>query len=268
MEITDSQVKEISSEWFTFLKKSSRFTLLENDSIRVTTPFADSFGDGIVINLRMIEGEYLLSDQGYTIWNLTTNGVDVLKKNSNRFRMLKSLLTSYSFSLSGKHAIERRVQRKDLSQAITDMAQVLINVSDLAFLSRNNTAAIFYDDVKDYFNQNRDEYSFLRTIYADGKSFAKYRFEYVFTPQANVFKLTKLYSTLTKSTMDIIIGIWSDTQSFRDENYGSNASMNILLDGMTAKEKEYADGLQQHGINVIDFAQKESVRESFATIPA
>lgn len=265
MSLKNSDIQRIADEWFNFIKANSKVSLLANESIRLSTPFTDSFGDGIVINLKATTGEkYLVSDQGYTIWNLMANGIDVMKKNSNRYRILQSLIKPFSFQLDEKHALFKIVERPYLAQTINDFAQVLINVSDIAFLNRNNTAGVFFDDAKDYFNAQRDQYSFLRTIYADGKTTQKYKFEYVFTPKVNEFKLTKLYNTLSKNTMDAIIGIWSDTANFRDENYGGNASFNILTNGLTTKEIEYADGLRAHGIDVIDFADKKSVQAAFA----
>jgi uncharacterized protein YegP (UPF0339 family) len=264
MAFKDDQVQEISKEWSNFLQKNSKFTLLQNDSFRITTPFTDSFGDGIVINVHMAGNKYILSDQGYTIWNLTTNGIDVMKSNSNRKRILNSLLKPYGIDLTEDAVIQQSTTRKELSQSITDMTQVLINVSDLAFFNHSNTASVFYDDVKAFFDSNREIYSFIGPIFAPGKSYVKYRFEYLFTPKSNDFRLMKLYTNLSKNTMDIIIGIWSDTKQFRDDNYGSNATINVLVDGLDAKSRPFADGLSQHGINVYDFKDKDAVRKNLA----
>ncbi|WP_288550068.1 DUF1828 domain-containing protein [uncultured Lacticaseibacillus sp.] len=264
MEFTNAQVSEIAKEWSTFIRNSSKFTLLQNDSIRVSTPFSDSFGDGIVINIQVKNNRYTLSDQGYTIWNLSTNGIDVTKKDSNRNRILHSLLAPYHIKLAKDNAIQQTVSRHDVPQAITDLTQALINVSDLAFLNRNNTASIFYDDVQTYFGENRNQYSFIGPIYVPGKSEIKYRFEYLFTPTTNDFRLTKLYTNLSRNTMDVIIGILSDTESFLNANYGSNATLNILIDGISAQSKPFADGLQAHGINVYDFKNKDKIKDDLA----
>ena len=40
--------------------------------------------------------------------------------------------------------------------------------------------------------------------------------------------------------------------------------MNILINGVTAKEKDYISGLQSHNINVIDFQNKEEVKNAFS----
>lgn len=266
MVFKDDQIQDISNEWSAFLKKSSSFTLLQNNSFRITTPFSDSFGDGIVINVHMEGDKYILSDQGYTIWNLSTNGINVMKKNSHRRQILDSLLNPYGIELTEDAVIQQSTTRQGLSQSITDMTQVLINVSDLVFLSRSNTTSVFFDDVKSFFDRNRETYSFIGPIFAPGKTYYKYRFEYLFTPKPNDFRLTKLYTNLSKNTMDIIIGIWSDTQQFRDDNYGSNATINILVDGLDMKNKPFADGLSHHGINVYDFKNLASVRDNLATV--
>jgi hypothetical protein len=66
--------------------------------------------------------------------------------------------------------------------------------------------------------------------------------------------------------MDVIIGIWSDTKEFRDNNYGSNATINVLVDGLDEKSKPFADGLNQHGISVLNFKDKDGLKQSLATV--
>ena len=75
-------------------------------------------------------------------------------------------------------------------------------------------------------------------------------------------KLTKLYNTLSKNTMEAIIGIYSDTIGYLDDNY-RNSSFNVLVNGITDSSKPFAEGLQEHNINVIDFQDKSVVNEVF-----
>lgn len=85
-------------------------------------------------------------------------------------------------------------------------------------------------------------------------------------PKRQEFKLTKMYNTLSKNTMEAIIGIYSDTIDYISDNFGQNASVNILVNGVTAKEKDYISGLQSHNINVVDFQNKPEVKKAFALV--
>ncbi|WP_426355854.1 DUF1828 domain-containing protein [Latilactobacillus sakei] len=265
MDTQDLEIKSIANNWSSWMTGQTNFKRLNNNKIQVITPFIDNFGDGILFNIISKENDiYQVTDEGYTIWNLTSNGINVKSKQSNRWRILLSIITPYNFKIGMNDTIFKLVKKSELSQTITDFIQVLINVSDIAFMNRTNTASVFFDDVRDYFNERRSDYSFLNTIYADGKTSQKYKFEYLFTPKPNEFKLTKMYNTLSKNSMEAIIGIWSDTSGFRENNYGTNSSFNILINGISDKEKPFIDGLLSHEIDVIDFQNKNEVKDKLS----
>ena len=62
--------------------------------------------------------------------------------------------------------------------------------------------------------------------------------------------------------MEAIIGIYSDTIDYLNDNY-RNSSFNILVNGISKESQPYADGLEEHDIKVIDFQNKEAVTEFF-----
>lgn len=266
IEYNDDEIKTIANNWSNMIIEKTKFSRLENKKIQISTPFSDAFGDGILFNLiRTDNGSYTITDEGYTIWNLTANFVDIKKKKSNRWRILLSIIKPDGFKIGRNNEIFKDdIRQQYVGQAITDFIQILISVSDIAFLNRSNTIGVFFDDANDYFNDRRKEYSFLKTIYAEGKTTQKYKFEYLFTPEPNNFKLTKMYNTLSKNSMDAIIGIWSDTSKFMENNYGSGSSFNILLNGISDKEKPFIDGLMSHGIDVINFQDKLEVNQKLS----
>lgn len=265
----DEELKLINTNWTNWISKQTQFKRLDQHTIQVLTSFVDAFDDGILFNIvSSDDGKYLITDNGYTIWNLETNGINVSKRGSNRNRILNSIVKPYSFSISSN---SKTIEKKNLSidelpQAITDFVQVLINVSDIAFMNRTNTASIFMDDAHNYFANRKDEYNFFTNSIILGKTNQQYRFDFNFMPKHQEFKLTKMYNTLSKNTMEAIIGIYSDTLDYILENFGKKASMNILVNGTTAKEKDYVSGLQEHNINVIDYQNKTEVKEAFALV--
>ena len=65
--------------------------------------------------------------------------------------------------------------------------------------------------------------------------------------------------------MDTIIGIYSDTTDYFDDNY-SNSSFNILVNGISDNSMQYISGLREHNINVIDFQDKNGVIKAFGKV--
>lgn len=264
----DEELNLINTKWTNWISKQTEFERINNNTIQVLTSFTDAFDDGILFNI-ISDGDttYSVTDNGYTIWNLETNGINVSKKGSNRNRILNSIINPYKFSVTPNKAIEKKKLKLDeLPQAITDFVQVLINVSDIAFMNRTNTASIFTDDAHTYFSSRDKEYNFFTNAITLGKTNQQYRFEFNFMPKIQEYKLTKMYNTISKNTMESIIGIYSDTFDYISENFGKNASMNVLVNGITAKEKDYISGLQSHNINVIDFQNKNDVKDAFSMV--
>lgn len=265
----DKELNLITTKWTDWISKQTNFKRLDNRTIQVLTSFTDAFDDGILFNIISEDDDdtYTITDNGYTIWNLEVNGINVLKKGSNRNRILNSIVKPYHFSIANNEAIEKKkLKIDDLPQAITDFVQVLINVSDIAFMNRTNTASIFVDDAHTFFANRKEEYNFFTNSIVLGKTNQQYKFDFNFMPRHQEFKLTKMYNTLSKNTMESIIGIYSDTIDYISENFGQDASMNILVNGTTTKEKDYISGLQSHNINVIDFQNKDDVKAAFALV--
>ena len=264
----DKELKLITTKWTDWISKQTEFERIDNKTIQGLTSFTDAFCDGILINIiSNADGTYTVTDNGYTIWNLETNGINVSKKGSNRNRILNSIVNPYRFSVSTNKNIKKEALNIDeLPQTITDFVQVLINVSDIAFMNRTNTASIFIDDAHNYFLNRKEEYNFFTNSITLGKTNQQYKFDFNFMPKRQEFKLTKMYNTLSKNTMEAIIGIYSDTIDYISDNFGQNASVNILVNGVTAKEKDYISGLQSHNINVVDFQNKPEVKKAFALV--
>lgn len=127
-----------------------------------------------VFSLSTIRGVYH-TDESFTIWNLSVNGIDVTKKGC-RQELFKSILQYNGFDLVGE-SIERNVTKAHLGQAIHDMTQLLINVYNFFQLSPHNVKSQFLDDVKHYFMQN-ENYSVFLAFSIAGKSRLEHRFNF------------------------------------------------------------------------------------------
>lgn len=83
-----TQIDHIAEEWLSFIKKSNEFKMVSDTELRINTPFTDPFGDSISLLIVLSNGIYTITDQGYTIWNLKSHGVDLTdKKNLIGFRI-------------------------------------------------------------------------------------------------------------------------------------------------------------------------------------
>lgn len=257
---------KIQTQWTQWVQNKVEFKIIDQNDIQVLTAFTDYFGDGILFSIiKNDDGSYKLTDKGYTCWNLEMNGIDVSNNNTTRNRLFNWYLTSFDFELHNNAIQKDKIKFESLSQGILDFIQLLLRVYDLGSTSRANTRGIFFDDAKNYFNNDENSFYFTTNNIALGRTKQQYVFEYNFTPKLGINKLTKLYNTLSKNTMEAIIGIHSDTIDFLKDNY-REVSFNVLVNGISSRSQIYVDGLKQHNIRVIDFQDKDLVKNTFGKI--
>lgn len=90
---------------------------------------------------------------------------------------------------------------------IFDVVQAITKIGNIALTSTANIHSIFADDVKDYFENNRDKFSFIRqTLDITGKSNLTYKLDYLFITNNNP-KAVKVYDNLSKSLIEQLLGI-------------------------------------------------------------
>lgn len=170
------KANDIKKEYLTFVKENAVFKDISEGHTEVVTPFVDPFGEAIGFSIKSNGRTLTITDESFTIWNLSVNGIDVTKKGC-RQELFKSILQyNNGFDLVGE-SIERNVTKAHLGQAIHDMTQLLINVYNFFQLSPHNVKSQFLDDVKHYFMQN-ENYSVFLAFSIAGKSRLEHRFNF------------------------------------------------------------------------------------------
>ncbi|KRK98680.1 hypothetical protein FD04_GL000415 [Secundilactobacillus odoratitofui DSM 19909 = JCM 15043] len=258
------QIDSIAQDWLRFIKESHEFRIASDNRIRVNTPFTDPFGDEISLMISLTDKQYTVSDQGYTLWNLKVNGLDLSDKRSQRYRNLMSILDKTNTSLSKSDVIQTTGSKSDIPQMINDLTQTLIQVSDLIYLSRNNTKSVFLEDVRSYFETQKDTYSTLRGMSMRGQSQLKYNIDYIFNLTVTDRKFVNVYNALSRSLVEQLIGIWADTIQYRKANDQEKVPLSIIVPNVSDKEERFVSSLSKHNIDVVPFDDKEQVNDKLA----
>lgn len=131
--IDNTVLTKIKSSWNQWIKNSVEFYAISENDIQVITPFTDYFDDGISFDIiSKPNGTFVLTDKGYTLWNMEVKGIDLTKKGSTRYKLFHWYLKSFNSSVSNNHIQKDDIKLSSLSQAISDYIQLLLRVSDLA----------------------------------------------------------------------------------------------------------------------------------------
>lgn len=96
----------------------------------------DVFGDSITLFIHTNEKKtYTVTDNGYTMWNLSTKGVDINDPKINK--LVSSILKSENVELTkkNKEIVQNGV---DLSKMIGNVTQAVIKVSSSVYMTYLN----------------------------------------------------------------------------------------------------------------------------------
>lgn len=263
----ENDIDTIAKSWLNFLKEQYNLKLIDNNHIALTTPITDAFDDGITVMISLTDsGTYMVSDQGYTIWNLETRGINVMKKNSIRRRNVLSTVKSENVQLSSNNEIYSTGPKNEIAQMIFNVIQAVTKIGNLGLSTSSSVRGMFLDDVNDYFENNKKDYRFLKGFELRGKTGLAYKIDYLFMSQSPTSKVTKIYDGLQKNTVEQLLGIWYDTETVRKSN-GENMEFDIIIPSISDRDqKEFASNLKSHDITVIPFNDKEAIQKRFSFV--
>lgn len=253
---------DIGRKYIQWLTENHSFKDISDSFIELQTPFVDAFGDSISLLIQKITPtRFYVTDQGYTVWNIEAHGIDLSKSNSRRKQLMHSIAKFENVEISDEKEICKSSNQSALNQTIHEVTQAVVKIANLALTNRKNSSAIFYDEVSNYFQENKKTlFTFTKGMYMPGRNNILHKSDYTFFVDEGP-KYTKMYNTINKNTHDIILGIFTDTNDFRSENEGL---FSIIYNGRdSSTNMELIEGLQKHSIEVVDFYNKEEVINSY-----
>ncbi|MBF7029745.1 DUF1828 domain-containing protein [Staphylococcus kloosii] len=260
-----NEIKSISKEYFDYLKKESKFIPLKNETIEFYSPVVDYFGDSISVNISSCGNQYLLTDQGETLWNMEQSGIDLTSyKKQKKYQFLKNIIENYGLVIEN-NKIQQYTQRKKLPQAIHDYVLAISEISNLAILKKNNINSLFRDEVIKYFSKNKETYpSVFLEFRVEGKSKLTHNFEAVFPGQTTEY--VKTIKSINKNSAKNALFDWEDVEEYRSKIYDSDAKLNIITESEDEITDSVAIMLSQYNVDVLPFNNKEKLIKKFSNV--
>lgn len=131
------------------LSRSVRLVAEGVDRFRVLTPFMLEDGDHLVIVLRRAEGEgWLLTDEGHTYMHLTYDDLEEkVFQQGSRQKVISTALAMFGVEdREGELVVPVRGER--FGEALYSLAQALLKIADVSFLSRERARSTFIPDFR------------------------------------------------------------------------------------------------------------------------
>ncbi len=151
-------IQKLKDEYFKWATEKIQFSELDG-CIEISTPFVDMYNDRITIYIVKIKNGYCLTDDGYTLDELSMLGIKFSGKYSKRRKTFDRILRNFGVKQSDN---ELTIDISSLEQypgAQLRLVQCIIKVCDLLQTSREKVADLFYDDVANFFLDNGVQFS-------------------------------------------------------------------------------------------------------------
>lgn len=257
----------VKDSYVNWIRENTHLSDGLNNSIEISSPFIDSLNENIKLYVVPESNDIKVTDDGYTIWNLETTGM-VFRKGSQRERILLDIMERYSvdIDLSTKE-LYIKTDNDNLGMAIHVLTQTILSVSDLLRFNKKNIKNLFYEEVNNYFTQNKEIFDYFPDFEIQGKSKLMHRFDYLMTTQNKQKKLVKLVNSLDQVQLERILLSWQDTSQQRIKKYNENLGMVALINDSQKKiSSKFEIAFAQYGIEPIGFSNKAAVNQSLSLV--
>ncbi len=247
---TISECEAIIREYVAWLKTRLSVAQVGNGVCEITTPFLDRHNDHLQIYLFQENGNYVLSDDGYTLSNLEMSGVDL--SSPKRQRILKTIIQGFGVNVV-EGALRVEAQRSNLPRRKHNLVQTMLAISDMFVMAREQVLSLFREDVEQFLRAN--EIRFTAMIKLAGRSGFDHTFDFVIpaSPKAPE-RLLRAINRPTRDTATSYIFAWNDTREVRA---GDTEAYAILNDEEHKPSGNLLHALRAYQIQPVLWSQRE-----------
>lgn len=241
--------------YLSWIKQNIDQFKVSDNTFRLTMPFLDRNNDQIEIYITKSNGSYLITDDGATLNDLFLSGFEI-SKNSKRENILNSIVAAHGVRRTADNELEVECTVDDLPMKKHLLAQCMLKVSDMFYLTRNNVQSLFLDDVQRFLDMHDVRY--VPNISITGKSKLTTHYDFVIArSKSSHERLIKVVNNMDRNAAKSIIFSWNDIRETRP-----NAQAFAFIQNVDKKVPEDAIGaLTEYDIRPLLWSEKESYIE-------
>ena len=143
---------DFSKQYLEWLKQNIEQYQVRDSIFRITLPFLDRNNDCVEVYIvDNGDGTYQITDDGATINDLEFSGFDI-ETSERRKKILNSIIAAYGITRLDTNELVVKCTRDDLPLKKHMLAQCMVKVSDMFYLSKNTIQSVFLDDVQSFFD--------------------------------------------------------------------------------------------------------------------
>lgn len=248
------------TNYLNWLKKNMIQTQIDEVTDEITTPFLDRHNDFTQIYIKKLGNDQVkISDNGYIVDDLRMCGVSLTGEKRNRIfhQILNGRGLQYDVATDELFLI---CDRNQIAEKQHTLLQGMLDINDMFYLSTDNVASVFCEDVIKFFDSSDIYYS--QDIRVTGKSGLTHDFPFVLQKNKNHSeRMIKLSNKLDKSEAERIMFAWSDVSENRKES-----QLIVLINDSNSYNRELPEHMTKYNPSIIsvNWSERVAQRDKFA----
>lgn len=227
------------------------------DYVEITTPFLDRHNDYIQIYAKKENGNYLLTDDGYTIQDLQLSGCAL--DTPKRQNLLKVTLAGFGIQ-SQDEVLAVKATADNFALRKHNLIQAILAVNDLFFLAQPIVASVFLEDVAAWLDLVGIRYT--PNVKFTGKSGYDHLFDFAIPKSKNApERILRAINNPTKDAAQSLAFSWIDTKDVRSHESKVYA---ILNDNERSLNVTILDALKNYDVVPVPWSKRDSVKDALA----
>lgn len=252
-----NEVQQLLDQYWAWLKDKTKLREVGGEWVEITTPHLDRHNDYLQIYARRINGNLVLTDDGYIIGDLIRGGCRL--DSPKRQALLNMTLAGFGVQLA-EGRLEVRASPENFALRKHNLLQAMLAVNDLFYLAIPMVASLFYEDVVSWLEAS--DIRFTPNVKFTGKSGYDHLFDFVIPKSRR--QPERILHTITrpsKDTAEAAAFKWIDTRDVRSSDSRAYAFLNDQEQGVP---QGVVDALGSYDIRPVIWSAREQVREELA----
>jgi len=236
-------------------ERQSNFTTIQ-------TPFVDMYHDTIELFIEQKAGQYILSDDGYTLDELDTLDLQLSTNRASTKRQLffNQICLNFGIQVFQKELQIRFANLDDLPQKQFQLIQGMLQIMDMLQTSRDRVTDYFLEDIRNYFFN--EKLTFIEDMSFQGKTGNMVNFNYIFgkTSPATKSKAIKAVNRPEAAAYESpLMGIIDVRDSRPDTDFY------ILANDTDKLSDKFVSAFTNYSVPVLQWSQRDNWIKDFKT---
>ena len=248
-----TEIEALMDAYRAWLKEKTTVREVSDEWIEITTPFLDRHNDALQIFARKQNGNFLLTDDRYTIHDLEGSGCGL--STAKRRDLLRSTLRGFGVALKDD-ALEIQATAETFALRKHNLIQAMLAVNDLFYTAKPIVESLFLEDVTAWLESN--EIRYIPKAKFTGTSGYDHLFDFV-VPKSRTEpqRFIQAINKPTRNTAELFIYKWADTRDVRPSGSRAYAMLN---DAQTDPvPSEVIEALRNYQIQPVRWSQRSEV---------